>query len=241
MTTSGRANAPRDGKGRFRRDLEHVQRDARAAELISDGWTYDAVAAELGYTDRGSCWRAVQTVLIETARGTRTEELRLQQLAELDALKGTMWATVLSPPPLADHTGRIVKDDDGREVPDEQARTAAAQVIIRAGERIARLRGLDAPRKSLTATVDIPAADLAAHVAEMRAEYAAEMGITLDEMEVLEAREQIARAQAVLARHGAPGRSAEPGYCRAPLRLSDARSGLPPPVGKRVRESIITA
>jgi hypothetical protein len=205
MTTSGRANAPRDGKGRFRRDLEHVQRDAQAAALISQGWTYDAVATELGYTDRGSCWRAVQTVLIETARGTRTEDLRLQQLAELDALKQAMWQTVLSPPPLADRIGHIVRDDDGREVPDEQARTAAAQVIIRAGERISRLRGLDAPRKSVTAMLDIPLADLQATTQQMREEYAAQLGITLDELEVLEARQQIVQAQAVLDRHGAAG------------------------------------
>lgn len=204
MTTPSRANATRDGKGRFRRDLDHVQRDARAAELVlSEGWTYDAAAAELGYADRGACWKAVQTILIETARGTRTEELRLRQLAELEALKQAMWQTVLAPPPLPDRVGRIIHDDDGDVVRDEQARAAAAQVIIRAGERIARLRGLDAPRKSVTATLDIPLADLQATTQQMREEYAAQLGVTLDELDVLEARQQIARAQEVLARHGA--------------------------------------
>jgi hypothetical protein len=53
---------------------------------------------------------------------------------------------------------RVVHDDDGHVVRDEQARAPAAQVIIRAGERIARLRGLDAPRKSVSASFHIPAA-----------------------------------------------------------------------------------
>jgi hypothetical protein len=220
MTTPGRLNLSRGGDGRFRRDVAHVERDAQACALIAEGWTYAAVAAELGYHDKGACWHAVQRALVEVARGTRTEELRLRQLAELEALKTEMWRTVLSPPPLADRVGHIVKDDDGREVPDEQARASAAQVVIRASERIARLRGLDAPRKSVTATFDIPSADVAAHVATMREEYAVQLGITLDELEVLEAGQQIAQAQAVLARHGAAGpqqgaRAAIPGTAEA--------------------------
>ena len=50
--------------------------------------------AGLGYSDKGAAWRAVQNVLVETARAQRTEELRVQQLAELAELRRVMWRTV---------------------------------------------------------------------------------------------------------------------------------------------------
>ena len=51
--------------------------------------------------------------------------------------------------------GRIVVDDDGNQVLDEQARVAAGMVIIRAGERAARLPGLDAPWRSVSASFSL--------------------------------------------------------------------------------------
>ncbi len=168
MSTTGHANRTRDGKGRFRRGLANAERDGRAARLASQGWTYEAIAGELGYSDKGAAWRAVQNVLVETARAQGTEELRVQQLAELAELRRVMWRTVEDPPPLVDRMGRIVVDDDGVQVPDEQARAAAAMVVIRAGERAARLRGLDAPRRSVTANLSL--ADLEAHLRVLRAE-----------------------------------------------------------------------
>lgn len=56
---------------------------------------------------------------------------------------------VNDPPPAVDRLGRIVIGDDGAPVPDIQAQAAAAAVIIRAAERVARLRGLDAPRRAV--------------------------------------------------------------------------------------------
>ena len=168
MSTPGHVNRTRDGRGRFRRDVAHAERDGRAARLAAQGWTYEAIAAECGFNDKGAAWRAVQNVLVETARAQGTEELRVQQLAELAELRRIMWRTVESPPPLVDRLGRIVTDGDGRQVPDEQARAAAAAVVIRASERAARLRGLDAARKSVTASFSL--ADLESHAAALRAE-----------------------------------------------------------------------
>jgi hypothetical protein len=167
VNTPDRINT-RDGHGRFRRQPANVERDARAARLAAQGWTYEAIATELDYTDRGAAWKAVQRVLIETARAQGTEELRVQQLAELAELRRTMWRTVDMPPPLVDKVGRIVRDDDGAVVPDEQARASAAMVIIRAGERAARLRGLDAPRRSVTASFSL--ADIQAQTEILRQE-----------------------------------------------------------------------
>jgi hypothetical protein len=170
MSTAGHVNRSRNGKGRYRRDLEHIDRDRRASELIDQHWTYDQVAAELGYNDKGAAFRAVQIARQEQARHIRTEDLRLQQIAELETLKALMWPVVVSPPPKIDKVGRVVHDDDGNVVPDEQAMTSAGQVIIKANQGIARLRGLDAPKRSVTARFDVPLADIEARVAELRDE-----------------------------------------------------------------------
>jgi hypothetical protein len=79
-------------------------------------------------------------VLAETARETGTELLREQQLAEMNELRRVMWDRVNHPPPAVDRLGRIVVDAEGNEVPDVQAQAAAAATIIRAAERISRLR-----------------------------------------------------------------------------------------------------
>ena len=159
-STHSRVNPTRNGNGSYRRDLEHVERDAEACRLASMGWSYSKIAAELGYADKGAAYRGVQKVLVETARTQGTETLRQQQLAEMTELRRRMWEAVDSPPPAVDRLGRIVKDDDGNPVPDIQAQAAAAAVILRAAERISRLRGLDAARK--TAALNMNVADVGA-------------------------------------------------------------------------------
>ncbi len=48
----------RGGNGKFTRGIHTIERDRKAAELITMGWTYDQVVAELGYSDKGDCHRA---------------------------------------------------------------------------------------------------------------------------------------------------------------------------------------
>ena len=127
----------------------HVERDARACLLSAQGWSQSQIAAELGYVNRGEVSKAIKKVLAETARENGVEVLREQQLAEMTELRRKMWERVNDPPPAVDRLGRIVIGDDGAPVPDIQAQAAAAAVIIRAAERVARLRGLDAPRRAV--------------------------------------------------------------------------------------------
>ena len=150
--THARTNPTRNGDGSFRRDLEHVERDADACRLASQGLSYAQIAARLGYSTKGDAYKAVQRVLWETARQHGTEELRQKQLAELNELRQKMWQRVNEPPPAVDRLGRIVTDRDGEVVPDVQAQVAAAAVVLRVSEREARLRGLDAPRRSVHMT-----------------------------------------------------------------------------------------
>lgn len=150
MATVAQRNRARDGRGRYRRTIDNVDRDVQAAMLHAQGKSYDEIAAELGFGDKGRAYHAVERALIERGRSDRLELAREARLAELDALRAKLWEVILNPPPVVSRTGKIVADDDGVPVPDVQAMAAAASALIRASERTARLRGLDAPRRSHT-------------------------------------------------------------------------------------------
>ena len=153
MSPAERPGRTRNGKGKFTRAIDTIDRNRRAAELITQGWTYPQVTEHLGYSDKGTCWKAVQLVRREAAQldGT-SEELRRQQLAEMQELRKRLWDTINNPPPAISRTGKIVTDDDGEPVPDAVAVAAAQALLVRVSERVARIRGTDAPRRSVTLT-----------------------------------------------------------------------------------------
>jgi hypothetical protein len=157
---------PRSGNGKWRRDLGTVERDQRAAQLASKGWTYSEIAAELGYANRSVAYRAAQRCMYETAveDGT-TEQLRRQQVEELRQLRQRMWAVLDNPPPAISRTGKIVVDDEGNPVPDAAAVVAAAAVVLRANERVSRLRGTEAPKRTVTMTGNASVSEIRAAMA----------------------------------------------------------------------------
>lgn len=66
----------RDGKGKFTRTIDSAHRDARAAELHAQNWTYQAIADELGI-DRSNAIRAVQRAARAVLQGPAEEVLKL--------------------------------------------------------------------------------------------------------------------------------------------------------------------
>ena len=168
VPTRGGSSVSRHGNGRFSRDLEHVTRDARACLLSSQGWSHSQIQQELGYASRGDVSKAIKKVLTETARENGTEALRQQQLTEMTELRRVLWERVNDPPPVVSRTGKIVTDEAGNPVPDVQAQAAAAAQVIRVAERISRLRGLDAPRRTVNANMNL--ADIEGVVAMANAE-----------------------------------------------------------------------
>jgi hypothetical protein len=160
-TRRGGGRTARGGDGRFLRTLETTERDAKACRLAAQGWTLDAIAAELGYAAKGNVSRAIHALLIETANAAGAGELRLKQLREMAELRRSMWAVVDDPPPLVDRQGRIVIDGaTGERIPDIQAQVGAAAVIIRAAEREAKLTGADAPRRTEVLSLDLIQAEI---------------------------------------------------------------------------------
>jgi hypothetical protein len=144
----------RNGSGRFVRTAEDARKQERAYLLSAQGWSLRQIAEEVGYASRGAASTAIKQHLVQVSRENGTEARREQQLAEMDELRRLLWEDFKNPPPLVSRTGRIVVDDNGDPVPDVAARNGSAREIIHAAERVARLRGLDSPRKSVNATMN---------------------------------------------------------------------------------------
>ncbi len=70
-------------------------RKARAVELAIAGRTYDQIAAEVGYANRGTAYKVVQAAL-----GARTvagvDALRSVESARLDALQASLWPAAMA-------------------------------------------------------------------------------------------------------------------------------------------------
>lgn len=100
---------------------ETTEKRQRALQLRKAGATYDQVAQQVGYANRGTAYRAVQTALEELPGETVSEtmlldEQRLEQLVMAlwpKAMKGEGWAAE-----------RIIKVIELRLKLQEQRRTA---------------------------------------------------------------------------------------------------------------------
>src|SRR4051794_16459536 len=96
-------------------------RKARCVELALAGHSYDEIAQEVGYQNRGTAWRAVQDALSSTIAEAVTEYRQLE-LARLDALQAAHWAQAV---------GGSVR---------------SADLVLRVIDRRTKLLGLDQPR-----------------------------------------------------------------------------------------------
>ncbi len=69
-------------------------RRTRAVELALSGHSYDDIAREVGYSNRGTAWRAVQNAL-NRREVAAVDEYRRVELARLDALQRALWDRAL--------------------------------------------------------------------------------------------------------------------------------------------------
>lgn len=89
----------------------------QAVELLTAGYSYDEIAREVGYANRGSAHRAVSKALTEHEIEA-VNELRAKEFKRLDALYSTFWPEA--------------RDGD----------PSAAEVLLRITEQRARLYGI---------------------------------------------------------------------------------------------------
>ena len=137
---------PRDGNGNFTYDITGAQRDAEAARLKAAGRTYQQIADELGYSDRGNAWRGVQRA-IKSVLKEPAEELIAVEAGRLDDLYATA-LEILERDHLMISHGRIIFDErTGDPVIDDGPRLAALRELRQIRESYRRLHGLDAEKK----------------------------------------------------------------------------------------------
>ena len=70
-------------------------RKARAVELALQGLSYDAIAKEVGYANRGTAWRTVTKALAERT-DMAVRQLRAMEGERLDALQKAVWGEAVA-------------------------------------------------------------------------------------------------------------------------------------------------
>jgi transposase-like protein len=127
-------------EGQHRNKALAAARRARAVELVTQGMTYQQVADELGYANRGTVYRIVhQTLARDTTEAVGT--LQELEVARLDALQAALW-------------------DQAMDGDVAAARTAMRIVIARC--RLLGLHDLTPPERFVPRTVFLTAEDRAA-------------------------------------------------------------------------------
>jgi hypothetical protein len=143
-TGQPKAAPTRDGSGRYVRSIQSAERDARAAGLKAERKTYQQIADELGYCDKGEAWRAVQRALVAVVKepAERLIAIEAERLDELyaEALE------VLERDHYAHSNGRVVMLDD-EPLLDDGPKLQAIDRLVKIRESYRKLHGLDSAQK----------------------------------------------------------------------------------------------
>lgn len=110
------------------RRIEAAEKRTRALQLRKAGATFDQIAQQVGYENRGIACRAVQQELAELPKEDAAE-LRDLEMARLDSLLTAMWPKAIN------------------------GNGWAVDRVLRIMERRARLAGLDQPEQIAISTV----------------------------------------------------------------------------------------
>ena len=123
------------------RDINAAQRVKLALKLRAQKLTYEEIAQQCGYANRGVCHNAVQRemqrILVEDV-----EELRREELAMLDILHKEMWQMAMDK--------------------DNNYRTFAVDRVLSISEARRKLMGLDIERESNIAAAQVIVRELPA-------------------------------------------------------------------------------
>jgi hypothetical protein len=179
------------GNGRFIRTVKSVQRDADAAALRAQGWTFQRIANELGYANKGKARDGVLRAFAEIPYED-LEAARRLDLERIDRLIEQAWQ-VMERGHVAYSNGQVVRrrtgetemDDDGfpvldkagkpvpvyEEVQDDGPVLAAIDRIRALLERRAKITGYEAPSRS---RIEVITADvIESEIARLEGELAA--------------------------------------------------------------------
>ncbi|MFF7129996.1 helix-turn-helix domain-containing protein [Streptomyces sp. NPDC008240] len=134
----------RDGHGRYTRTIENAEHDAHAAQLRAQGWTYKQIADELGIEKSGAI-RAVRRAIRDACAAPGRDLIDLE-VTRLEAMYDEVLDILQRDHPVVSH-GRIVKDDAGAPLVDDEMKLKAVDRALRTRESFRKLLGLDAPSR----------------------------------------------------------------------------------------------
>ncbi|MGQ5576757.1 helix-turn-helix domain-containing protein [Streptomyces sp. ECR3.8] len=149
----------RDPQGHFTRDPAIVARNAEAARLRGEGWSYRKIAGHFGI-DHRTAQDAVRTAIRDACAGPGKALVDIE-VQRLEAMYDKVLDVLEKDQPLVSH-GRIVKDDTGTPLIDEELKLKAVDRALRARESFRKLLGLDAPSR-----VSVEAEQLGRQIAKL--------------------------------------------------------------------------
>ena len=123
-------------------------RKARSLELAMAGQSYDEIAEQVGYANRGNAWRAVDQALSESV-AENAEQYRALTLARLEKLLASHWvaATELGETKAADMVLKVIAAQIKLLGLDGQAVVEQGRTVVISGnteEYIASLKAISA-------------------------------------------------------------------------------------------------
>lgn len=164
---AGGTGGGRDASGQYVRTVEQAERDAEAARLKAQGWSYSRLAERYKITKRGAM-EMVRRAYATAGQEDRQIALAIE-LAKLDAAEAVV-LQVLATHHVTVSNGRLVMDPStGDPLPDDAPLLAAVDRWLRIAERRSRLMGLDAPARSTVTVIteDVVDAEIARLSAEL--------------------------------------------------------------------------
>lgn len=138
--------APHGEDGKLVQTQESVEIDARACELRSRGWSYRAIAAEIGDTSPAQTYKRVQRG-IDRVIHEPAEEARQFELDRLDRMYREI-EEVLTRDHIVVQHGKVVYQSTGEPLADHDPKMRAVATLLKIQERRSRLLGLDAAQKT---------------------------------------------------------------------------------------------
>jgi hypothetical protein len=164
----------RNGKGRYTRTLHTAERDAYAAQLRAQHWTYQQIADELGWDHKSSAVTAVRRALRDACAGPAKELVEMES-ARLEAMYDEVLTVLQADHVMVSH-GRVVYDEHGNPLPDYDIKLRAVDRALRTRESFRKLMGLDQPTKVDARVTEVTQQDieLAELIREAQAKNAVE-------------------------------------------------------------------
>ena len=156
---------PRGGNGRFRKGVESYERDAEACKLYVAGKTYAEIAEALGYGDKSHAHRAVQKILMETAKQP-ADEVRALLRARNEEIYA-MARDIALKQHYAHGNGKLVYKD-GEPLIDDGPKLNAMDRMQRALTELAKLAGAHAAVKFENLSLEAVQAEIARLEQEVR-------------------------------------------------------------------------